>query len=180
LSALQTAGPHLNRFGGHHAAAGFELHAHKTPDFVTALRGHFQALQQNPQKLEMPYDVDLPVSEIQPSFLRWMDSLGPFGVGFEVPVFRISRLRVLAVTVLKGLHWKLSLLAPEGKLEALYFSPPPGRIRPEVGQELDLLGELQWNYFAGQQRIQILLKDFRLCEAKSASAEIPRAGETSP
>lgn len=100
--------------------------------------------------------------------MKWLDSLGPFGQGFAQPLFCFKNLKVSAVQILKGAHLKLKLNDPaSGKTsDAIYFSPPvelAARLQEIAAQggTIHLLGELQWNYFAGKKTVQLLIKDIQ-------------------
>lgn len=166
VEALTSAKVALNRFGGHSAAAGFELHSVKASDFEAALSVHFKALKEKPKATEMFYDLEVSLDEIGAPLMKWYDFVGPFGTGFEVPVFKFSGLQILSRKDLKGGHLKLKLGAPEGTTswDALLFSPSERQLQivESGGQLFDVLGELQWNYFGGAQTVQLLVKDLKV------------------
>lgn len=176
LLALTAAGSVLNRYGGHHAAAGFELRSGQTDAFIETLRAHFATQSTSGGSLpKTPYDEKLSAWEVDADLMQWLEALGPYGVGFEVPVFRLDRLQVTGFRRLKDIHWKLNLesvphpQAPMGKVvafEALYFSVPTHLRPPDVGDQISILGELQWNYFAGSKRLQILVRDLLTLETR--------------
>jgi single-stranded-DNA-specific exonuclease len=68
-----------------------------------------------------------------------------------------------------GMFPVLKQVLIQPKIEALYFSPPVEKLAelPGVGGEIDILGEVQWNYFAGRKSVQILVKD---CQASRGNA----------
>jgi single-stranded-DNA-specific exonuclease len=165
VTAMGTAEKFLSRFGGHSAAAGFEVHLDKVPDLVQALGTHFQDLREKPKPLEIFYDVEAHLNDVGASLMKWYDFVGPFGAGFSVPLIQFPKVLLHSKRALKGGHWRLKLIEPDGKgaHEALLFSPSPRHLAVlERGPEyLDVLGELQWNYFAGQKTVQILVRDLK-------------------
>lgn len=166
VEALGSAGSYLTRFGGHSAAAGFELHLPRVGNFVDALSAHFKALKEKPRPVEYTYDLDVNLPDVGAGLMKWYDFVGPFGTGFQVPLFRFSGVRVLSRRDLKGGHIKLQISSLEGggSWDALLFSPSARQkeIVDSGAALLDVLGELQWNYFAGNRSIQILVKDLKV------------------
>jgi single-stranded-DNA-specific exonuclease len=168
VTALQSAAGLLQRFGGHSPAAGFEVAVGQVAGLVEQLALHFsQALQPGSTARPVVCDGDVNIAELQRSWMDWYDLLGPMGVGFAVPIFLFS-VQVNGIKELKGGHLKLQLRAtdkPQGSndIEALLFSPSAQQ-KEHLGAsvqnyDVKLLGEVQWNYFAGQKKIQILVKD---------------------
>lgn len=166
VEALTSAEKYLNRFGGHSAAAGFETHAPNADKVIMALNEYFLSLQSAPRKLEILYDSEANLGEISAGLMKWYDFVGPFGAGFEVPVLRFSTVQLLGKKELRGGHLRLKIAQDPLKppMEALLFSPLQRQldILNSGVTEIDLLGELQWNYFGGKESIQLLIKDLRL------------------
>ncbi len=168
LRALKSAEPVLNRHGGHHSAAGFELHAANKTRFVEHLAEHFKVLQDRELVIEQEFDFELSQAEVTEKSMSNLDAIGPFGQGFSVPQFVFRGLKLKSTFELRGGHLKLSFHKDSvtnnfGKgFEALYFSPPTHFQHPQPGDLLDVLGELQWNYFAGKKTVQLLIRDLKV------------------
>jgi single-stranded-DNA-specific exonuclease len=182
LRALQSAGSFLNRFGGHHAAAGFELLAEKKSDVIASFQKHFDEFVETDLVIEQEYDFDIEGHEITHTNMRWLDALGPFGQGFQVPQFVLRRVKVKSLTELRGGHLKFAFHGgskDNEKIIALYFSPPSHFVRPSVGDVVDILGELQWNYYAGSRTIQFLIRDLSPIQ-EGKRDEVRRSPELRP
>lgn len=165
VEAMSSSAEILSRFGGHSAAAGFEVHHNRIPLFVEKLATHFQSLREKPKPLELFYDASVELPDVGASLMKWYDFVGPFGTGFNIPVFRFSHVQILSQRDLKGGHIRLNIADRYGKnsMEALLFTPTPRQLEILKSSSgfLDILGELQWNYFAGNKTIQILIKDLK-------------------
>ncbi len=159
LSALRAAGDVLSRYGGHHSAAGFELHREKCEDFIDLLCQHFETTTATPMSLE--YDFELLREEVSEENLRNIESLGPYGQGFSPPQFVIKNLKINKIQELRGGHLKF-FFSKEVKFDGLFFFPYANLKVPQLGDEVDFLGELQRNYFAGKASIQFLIKDLKI------------------
>jgi single-stranded-DNA-specific exonuclease len=167
LEPLQAAASVLLRFGGHDAAAGFELESHRQEEMTSALAKYYDSRKSLPLKPELTFDVAAELSDITDNLMRWLDSMGPFGTSFAIPTFQFRELVIKNAISLKGGHLKLVLMDPRTlkTAEALCFSPPSHwTLVAQAGQQVDLLAEAQWNYFAGSRRIQLLVKDIQSTE----------------
>jgi single-stranded-DNA-specific exonuclease len=166
VEAMTSAKHLLSRFGGHSAAAGFEVHSDKVQDLIQTLGRHFHQLLEKPKPVEVLYDVEAKLGDVGAPLMKWYDFVGPFGAGFTIPLIHFPRVRLHSKRALRGGHWRLKLVEADGhgSHEALLFSPSPRQLAVlEAGSEyLDVLGELQWNYFGGQQNVQILVRDLKV------------------
>lgn len=166
VEALSSAKDFLSRFGGHSAASGFELHGDKLAGVIECLDAHFFELHEKPKALEMFYDVEARLGDVGAPLMKWYDFVGPFGVGFSIPLIYFQKVILHSKKSLKGGHWRLRLVEDNTQAahEALLFSPSPRHLQILESEPsfLDILGELQWNYFAGQKSVQILIRDLKL------------------
>lgn len=163
VNALEAAAKGLNRFGGHSAAAGFEMFIKNQSEVVTSLNNYFTNMKLGNEKKIVEYDTDILASEITAEFLEWHDFLGPFGTGFPVPLFRLTQAKVIEVKDLKGGHLRLELQSKQSERikNVMLFNPSTENSQMIVNKnsEFDFLLELQWNYFLGKKTIQALVKD---------------------
>lgn len=160
LKTLQDASAYLNKFGGHLAAAGFELSPENAEDFEKAL---IQSLSHNVDlALSQKYDLKIDFHGIQ-GFMKSWDSLEPFGQNFATPVFRVDDLKVQKVTTMKSAHLKISFADAKGFLmECVWFFPQDMDYFSASNEKTySILCEPQWNEFMGSRRIQLLLKDIK-------------------
>lgn len=170
VEALGFAQSALTRFGGHSAAAGFEFHSQNENEVIEKINEFYKQLKMNPQQNHLDYDAEATLAEITSHFMKWYDHLGPYGVGFSIPVLKFNNLVITKLTELKGGHLKLQLceqgatdqLQQDTFVDALLFSPQE-KIKNElkVNHQYNLLAEVQWNYFRNKQTIQLLIKDFK-------------------
>ncbi len=162
VEALSFASESLNRHGGHSAAAGFELFYKNVDQVQKQLSEYFVGLSLKPSQRIIEYDAEIDLEELNQNFMDWHDFLGPFGVGFPVPLFRLSSFKVVQLKELKGGHLKVEVESLGGQKlkDVLYFSPPAAMAKLFQDSSLlfDALVEFQWNYFLGRKSMQILLK----------------------
>lgn len=166
--ALYAASGALNKHGGHKMAAGFELSVSKESNFKDLLTDHFCKLSETPVTIDVvsDYDIELEIEEINNHFMEWLEQFEPFGQNFPSPVFKITSVPLVKFKELNGGHLKLTLgsFKNSQQWEALWFNPEVSqsdKIYP--GAMLNLVVEVQWNYFRGNKRLQLLAKNLTLC-----------------
>lgn len=174
LDLLEGAKDLLCKFGGHKAAAGFEVTVENAPLLKSRFEEVVSGVLETEAVVRFEYDAIGKLEDVNPAFMKWYDSLGPFGAQFEAPVIRLSGLKLKSTRELKGGHLRLTLAQenPRYELESLWFSPPSDHPAiQDLGHhqgEWEILAEPQWNSFNGRTSLQLLLKDLRV-----ASNEIP-------
>lgn len=166
LEGLNSASLALNQFGGHPAAAGFELVIENQDSFRDLLTNHFKDIpSETTLSNDLNYDVEANFSEIHASFMSWYSELEPFGVEFETPRILVRNVKVHSIRLLKETHLKLSLSQdrPEHRLDGIWFSVPKNKQSVmsllDGAQSADVIFEVQWNEFAGKRSIQLLIQD---------------------
>jgi single-stranded-DNA-specific exonuclease len=168
LTALEYCQEYLTRFGGHHAAAGFELHESKWPSFVEKMFEFYEKLNLEERVKEIIYDSEINLAMINESLMRWFDHIGPFGQAFQAPLLRIQNVKIQSSKQLTGGHLKvkLSCLETQRSIEGLWFSPPAKHKELILDNHpVEVLAEVQWNYFAGKKTLQVMIKEMRTAHA---------------
>lgn len=163
VKALQDSQEQLSKFGGHPAAAGFELPIENAEEFAHVLAKNLA--EQADVPVQKVYDLLCDFSEIH-KFMKWWDHLEPFGQHFAAPVFRAENLQIQKVTVLKKTHLKVAFQDSRGFLmDSLWFFPANiDFFEGKEDKKFDLICEPQWNEFMGNRRIQLLLRDIEVKE----------------
>jgi single-stranded-DNA-specific exonuclease len=110
--ALATAAPHLDRFGGHAAAAGFTIQRENVPALVEALSGAVVRLAEGSGPISTTREVDAEVrlADIDERLAQELSGLGPFGQENPAPLLVTRNARITGVRrVGDGSHLKLML-----------------------------------------------------------------------
>jgi single-stranded-DNA-specific exonuclease len=169
LDAMAAASDLLAQFGGHAAAAGFELKVENAESFRKRLEGFFAPRLFESAPKTWVYDAEATLTELSPAFMSWYEHLSPFGAQFQPPIFRVRNLEVAEVKVVKGGHYRLTLAEGRGGSRvsrvSLWFSPPKNHPFASMAIEgrggIEALVEPQWNYFRGSRTLQLLIQDLR-------------------
>ncbi|MCX7978709.1 MAG: hypothetical protein N2578_06865, partial [Bdellovibrionaceae bacterium] len=108
------------------------------------------------------YDTEAGLDEISPEVMRAIDLLHPFGPGNESPLFLFRGLGLESIRELRGGHRKIKFFG--SSVEGLLFFPSP-RLLSELGDSgggrIDIIAELQCNWFAGERKFQLVIQDIQ-------------------
>lgn len=191
LDALIACSEHLGHFGGHKAAAGFDI----APEAIPALREAMQAYAREhlPEELLQPtvrVDAELPVEALTMRLAEELARMEPYGQGNPEPVFVSQSMGVLqksriAAKASNGKdHLKLRLEHPRFRagIEAVFWRNWCRAEQTGQSGRIDACYTLECNRHNGYQNLQLNLKDFRPAREAGQSAaadsgtERPRCG----
>ena len=161
FQALVSCQDLLSKFGGHKAAGGFSLAAAHLEAFKGRLsRFAHQCLQPEHLKPLVKIDAQANFNQLNSRLYRQIDSLHPWGIGNEFPIFWTPNLRVLEQQVVGKNHLRLTLAQEDGAtIKAIawrwgdYFPLPP---------RLDIAYKLQENHWNGESAIELELVGARI------------------
>lgn len=170
FNALNACREHLERCGGHQAAAGFEIRAESVPALRDALRA--VAARELDEALLTPcvrVDAELPVEELSLRVARELARLEPFGHGNPEPVFVTRGLEVTESLRLANRasasvdHLKLRLRCPTERrpVDGLFWRAWARAAECPAGGRIDACHALEINRWNGGEYLQLNLKDLR-------------------
>ena len=88
--------------------------------------------------------------------------LEPYGAGNSKPTFIYKDLRIDGIRKLsEGKHMKLQLKSGNNAVEAIGFGLGELADEYQIGDRIDVAGNLEINEYNGKKNIQIVLKDLR-------------------
>lgn len=172
----------LERYGGHAQAAGMDVRPERIPELREAFNEEARRrLSGRDLRPVLRGDVELPLAEADLELVRWLEYLGPHGIGNPGPVFLARGVRVEGARVVGEDHLKASLRRPGAPpVDAIGFGlarrHPPAQVS---GGDFDVLLRLERNEWRGVTRLQARLMDLRpVARPGGASAGAgPTAGE---
>lgn len=159
--ALAAASQELEKFGGHHQAAGLQLKDDRIPFFHKLLEAHLaETTNEEDYDIRITPDAELPLSEISPELINELEQLAPFGEGNREPLFMAEDIRVLSSSVVGKSHRRY-LLEVKGstrfsKVMAIRFNHAPEDAETRIEK---LLYSLRWNRWNGSKSPQLLIHD---------------------
>ena len=158
--ALNHCASLLERFGGHPAAGGFTVRAENVHALHEQLCVQADSwLEQQGQGLPIQPDALLRLDEVNWDLWKALQSLAPFGVGHEVPLFWSRDCSVEEQRELKGGHLALRLRQGETERRAIAWR---WDFSTHVPERCDVAYRISVNRWQGEQRLQLEMKAIRL------------------
>jgi single-stranded-DNA-specific exonuclease len=159
------------RFGGHAAAAGFELPVERWDELV----GRFTeiaavAAPEDPRPV-LPVDLALPAGYVDYALFRDLARLAPCGPGNPDPLVAVLGLTVQRVRAANGGHTQLVLRRDRDVLDGIAFGRPDLATTMAEGQRVDVVARLASRVFGGLETLQLEVRDV------ASSGSHPRARE---
>lgn len=159
LAALEACSGHLERFGGHRAAAGLELRAEELDAFREAFAAHAAATL-GAEELTRTERVDAIVggARLDLELAEELGRLAPFGMGNPAPRLLVPAARARDARKMgEGRHCRFTLHSGSHRALAVAF----GRSGPGVGEEepVDAAVRLEVNRWNGSEEPRLVLRE---------------------
>jgi single-stranded-DNA-specific exonuclease len=152
----------LIRHGGHAAAAGFSVRNEN----LYALQKQLKSLAK--EKLggrdlrqTLNADAEVPLSDLHPELLKYLEALQPTGYGNPEAVFVTRNVRVTQKRAVgaEGKHLKLAVTDGHVTFDAIGFRL--GHLQSELPLKVDLIYTFETNEYNGRTSLQLNLKDVK-------------------
>jgi single-stranded-DNA-specific exonuclease len=177
LAGLHTCAEHLERYGGHQAAAGLTVASDRLEDLRAALEAHAAAVL-TPELLSGVERVDAVVSgsELGLDLIEELEMLEPTGMGNPAPRLLVPGGRLADVRPMgEGKHARFKVVSGGARTPAVAFGCE-GTLRDQVGQPIDASFRLERNCWNGTVEPRLVLRQTWPC----APSEIEVPGESEP
>ena len=178
-AGLEACAQHLRRYGGHRAAAGFEI----DPDRIDRFRRDFvrhAAATLCPEDLVPLEQVDAvaPGTALGLELAEELRSLAPFGHGNPEPRLMVPAARVTAARSMgdDGQHARFTLASAGSRAEAVAFRATAAALTREGGERCDAVVRLELNDWRGRVDARVALS--ALCPSDSGDCVV--VGEREP
>jgi len=169
LEALESCDDLLTKFGGHAAAAGFQLPSANIERLEQRLFEYFDSLDyndlgDNPLRI----DAEMPLDQINMRAYEQIEKLAPFGHGNERPVLATSNLVVAHATVFgKGNKHAKAMLTDQVRsrcIPGIYWSAGDqiGHLAP--GSKVDVAHSLMVDTYRSRPTLMMNILDVRRAE----------------
>ena len=158
---LKKCAEHLDKFGGHQAAAGLSLPVGNIPDFARRFESIVCA-NTTDQDFIPKIEIDRIVrfDEIDTDLMYQLEQLAPFGMGNPEPLFAAEDVRILASSIVGGDHIRLNLHQDghfHRSFQAIFFNGASRGPLPENFQRITF--HLRWNRWQNQKTLQMIIRD---------------------
>lgn len=165
-------------FGGHKKAAGVSVFPEKLKEFEEAMSKIMGP--PHPAADCIYYDMVLDVKDVEDT-LAVFEGFSPYGEGNPKPVVLIRGVKPVAVgnkKVSTGGYGMIKFRTED--FDVIGFGFPPERQSDDnFSEEMDIIGTLSRNYFAGKGVVQVDMIDFRTHEGKKEEKPV-KAEEHEP
>lgn len=146
--------------GGHAGAAGVKIASDKFEEFKEEINKYYTSLNLRDQERFWRQDADLRVEgagEFSEEFLREIESLEPFGVGNEVPVFEMPEILVTEKRLMgaEGEHLSLRVRGEDARImKMVAFNAPEAWKQIREGERTNILFNIEENEWKGLKSVE--------------------------
>lgn len=159
--ALEACSHTLERFGGHHKAAGITLKAENIEAFKEAMSEYTSQIREAPYTV-LQADMELLPSEITIENIYDMSLLEPFGEKNPKPVFVINGAKIIFIRGIKEGRFTQIRFDYKGKVfGAVSFKIPFDSFGFAVGDSIDLAVTMDINEYNGAKNISLIINDLK-------------------
>jgi single-stranded-DNA-specific exonuclease len=168
LGGLRACSRHLERYGGHRAAAGLTIGRNWLEAFRAALEAHAESTL-TPDLLSRVDRVDAVVSgsQLGLDLIEELELLEPTGMGNPGPRLLVPGARVDDVRAMgEGRHARFTVISGGARTPAVAFGCD-GSVREHVGEPLDASFRLERNCWNGLVQPRLVLRGLWACAPRA-------------
>ena len=159
-SALCECGEYLEKYGGHEMAIGLSLNKNNFDNFKEKFR-HI-AHDNNVSAILPVVNVDeyINAEDISIDNINQIQLLQPFGDANPMPLYVYRNLKVDSIrTLSEERHIKLTVKDGNNIFDAIGFGLGKRAEEINLGDKIDILMNLDVNYYNGTSKVQLMIKD---------------------
>lgn len=161
LDALHDCTLHLERYGGHRAAAGVTVKPGQMADFAAAFeQAAAERLEEHLLIPQLKLDAELHPPELTYTLVQELQHIGPFGMGNQTPLLLMQGVKVGELRSFGENHLNLRLDRDGYQFRATGW----GMADREVPACIDLACTVKIETWNGREQIKMELKDFRAAD----------------
>lgn len=173
FDALEFCQDLLGKFGGHKAAGGFSLPAKNLRAFEQRLsKFACQCLKPEYLKPLVKIDAQAKLDRLSLQLYKQIDSLQPWGIGNDFPVFWTPNVRIKEQQIVGKNHLKLTLSEDDSEVEFKAIAWRWGEYFP-LPNRLDLAYKLRENHWNGNANLELEIVGVRLSQSETRTEEVP-------
>ena len=171
VDALCYCKDELVKFGGHELAAGLSVTRDKLDSFRSKINEYAEAnLDEDNLVPVVPCDLEIALEDVNISLAEGLRILEPYGISNPIPAFVVKRALLAEISsVSEGKHSRITLSNGKNTISGMYFSHPSDSLGLYVGDEVDVLFNVDVNEWAGHKSAQMIIRDIRPSEAQKES-----------
>lgn len=152
----------LEKFGGHHMAAGLTIqqqHIESFTEKINQLASHYREEIEKGNSIDIALEV--PLATITREWIEELALLKPFGTGNPLPYMMIRNVQVTSNRMLgnKNQHLKIEVGQQEHRMQAIAFNKGSWSEKLPVGATISIVGTVENNEWNGRVFPQMMLND---------------------
>lgn len=160
--AVYNCRQYLTASGGHSMAIGLSLKTEKFEKFKQAFEKYAKAKHVENLVPELLIDTVITSKDMILDEIKKLELLEPFGEGNALPVILYKNLKIDSIRALSdGKHLKLLLTDGNTLVDSIGFNMGYLSSEYQIGDKVDIVGNIGINRFRDMENIQITLKDIR-------------------
>ncbi|MBQ3048516.1 MAG: single-stranded-DNA-specific exonuclease RecJ [Oscillospiraceae bacterium] len=163
VEAVSSCKEYLTRYGGHASAAGVSMNTSDIVYFKEQMQKY--AEEKHPIMPVYTINIDrmLEPDEVEIEAIKSLSILEPFGCRNESPVFAFRKLKIDGIYPIgDNKHIRIKFIKERSTVYAVYFGMRPESFPYKKGDIVDAVASCDVNFYNGEERVNIKLKDVRL------------------
>lgn len=153
----------LENAGGHSMAIGLTLKTNNFNIFKDEFEKYAESkITKEMLQKEIIIDKSITKKDINIDAIKELDILEPYGEGNKKSIILYKNLKITSIrTLSEGKHIKLSLNDDNINIDAIGFNLGEASKEYQIGDRVDVIGNIEINKFNNIEKVQINLKDIR-------------------
>lgn len=166
FDALSQCEDKLNEFGGHSAAAGLGIDEADIEEFSRRINKYADGMLSVSNMVpELGIDCSVSAKDVSVESAKLLETLEPFGMGNEKPIFSLSNSRIAAISRVgaDGRHLRLRLQKDGKYINCIGFNFGDLCDTMHEGDSADVAFYMEINNYQGYENVQLNIKDIKRC-----------------
>ena len=160
--AVYNCREYLTASGGHSMAIGLSLKTKNFEQFKSKIQEYASKQNLEDLKPEIVIDSIINSSDIDIDLIDQINVLEPFGEANSMPTIMYKDLKIVSIRSLsEGKHLKLVLVDGNIFIDAIGFNMGELADKYQIGDKIDIVGNIGVNRFRDVENVQVTLKDVR-------------------
>jgi single-stranded-DNA-specific exonuclease len=165
--ALDECADLLVRHGGHAMAAGFTVRNQDLPELSARLKEiAVRELSQRDLRPVLRADMEIPLRELRPELLKYIDALEPTGLANREAQFISRDLQIVRCKAVGNEGQHLRMTVSDGRITYDAIAFRQGAWAEKKPERVDLFYTYERNSFQGKESLQLNVKDIRLASCQ--------------
>jgi single-stranded-DNA-specific exonuclease len=162
--AISKSSSILSRFGGHSQAAGFTVETVNLEEFILNIQNEAQnSITDEMLEKKLVIDSQIDINDLNIEIVKKIEKFAPFGYMNKKPVIRLNAVKLKDKKIIGSKRDHLKFIVGDGYnfVEVIGFGKAHLFDEYQVGEQIDIAGNLDINNFMNQQTLQMILIDIR-------------------